>query len=584
MTKLIIDISKYVLLVLISLYTLQSYIIFKKKNEDAREFLFLRQNVLMFAIHFVAFTVFYLKMEEPTLFYFYGAQAIYLGAVLVLFRNLYPRASKLLINNMCMLITVGFIMITRLSYDQSMKQFQILVIATVIALLVPLLIRKIKFWNRLGIFYAVVGLGLLGAVLVFARYTYGSKLSLSFGSVSIQPSEFVKIIFVFMAASLLAKATDFKHVAITTMIAAAHVLVLVVSKDLGSALIFFVTYLVMLYVGTGNWRYLFLGLLAGAAAAVAAYFLFSHVRVRVQIWQDPFASYTGDGYQVAQSLFAIGAGGWFGTGLYQGSPTAIPIVEQDFMFAAVCEELGGLFGICLILIYMSCFIMFVNVAFKMENPFARLAALGLGCTFSVQVFLTVGGAMKMIPMTGVTLPFISYGGSSIMSTVLMFSVVQGFYISRGDERREYPDPNDPYAYGWYDEYGNFYPGPYFYDDGGYPDGQGYDENDYSYDGNSYPYDGNTYAYDTNPYGTPGNSDWEDGPDVYNPMADPYRRNGPLEETEEGYGDYTRSSDEYPYEDSDFQTEQFDYENPDNVDGEEHYEKRRRFKLRRKSGR
>ena len=114
MTKLIIDISKYVLLVLIALYALQSYIIFKKKNEDAREFLFLRQNVLMFAIHFIAFTVFYLKMDESTLFYFYGAQAIYLGAVLVLFRNLYPRASKLLVNNMCMLITIGFIMLTRI--------------------------------------------------------------------------------------------------------------------------------------------------------------------------------------------------------------------------------------------------------------------------------------------------------------------------------------------------------------------------------------------------------------------------------------------------------------------------------------
>ena len=388
MTKLIIDISKYVLLVLIALYALQSYIIFKKKNEDAREFLFLRQNVLMFAIHFIAFTVFYLKMDESTLFYFYGAQAIYLGAVLVLFRNLYPRASKLLVNNMCMLITIGFIMLTRISYDQSMKQFKILAIATVAALIIPILVKKLKFLDKLGYIYALGGIGLLGVVLVFAKFSYGSKLSLSIGGFTFQPSEFVKIIFVFAVASLLAKATDFKHVVITTAIAGAHVLILVVSKDLGSALIFFVTYLVMLYVGTRDWRYLFLGITAGVIASVAAYFLFSHVRVRVQVWKDPFASYTGDGYQVAQSLFAIGAGGWFGTGLYQGSPTMIPIVEQDFMFSAICEELGGFFAICLILIYMSCFIMFVNIAFKMENKFARLASLGLGCTFSVQVFLT----------------------------------------------------------------------------------------------------------------------------------------------------------------------------------------------------
>ena len=495
MTKLIIDISKYVLLVLIALYALQSYIIFKKKNEEAREFLFLRQNVLMFAIHFIAFTVFYLKMDESTLFYFYGAQAIYLGAVLVLFRNLYPRASKLLVNNMCMLITIGFIMLTRISYDQSMKQFKILAIATVAALIIPILVKKLKFLDKLGYMYALGGIGLLGVLLVLAKFRYGAKLSLSIGGFTFQPSEFVKIIFVFAVASLLAKATDFKHVVITTAIAAAHVLILVVSKDLGSALIFFVTYLVMLYVGTRNWRYLALGIAAGVVASVAAYFLFSHVRVRVQVWKDPFASYTGDGYQVAQSLFAIGAGGWFGTGLYQGSPTMIPIVEQDFMFSAICEELGGFFAICLILIYMSCFIMFVNIAFKMENKFARLASLGLGCTFSVQVFLTVGGAMKMIPSTGVTLPLISYGGSSIMSTIIMFAIVQGFYISRKEERGEYPDGE----YGYYDEYGNFYPGPddyapYGYDENGYP--YPYPEDEYD---NGYPYEGNGGGYPENDY-------------------------------------------------------------------------------------
>ena len=565
MTKLIIDISKYVLLVLIALYALQSYIIFKKKNEDAREFLFLRQNVLMFAIHFIAFTVFYLKMDESTLFYFYGAQAIYLGAVLVLFRNLYPRASKLLVNNMCMLITIGFIMLTRISYDQSMKQFKILAIATVAALIIPILVKKLKFLDKLGYIYALGGIGLLGVVLVFAKFSYGSKLSLSIGGFTFQPSEFVKIIFVFAVASLLAKATDFKHVVITTAIAGAHVLILVVSKDLGSALIFFVTYLVMLYVGTRDWRYLFLGIAAGVIASVAAYFLFSHVRVRVQVWKDPFASYTGDGYQVAQSLFAIGAGGWFGTGLYQGSPTMIPIVEQDFMFSAICEELGGFFAICLILIYMSCFIMFVNIAFKMENKFARLASLGLGCTFSVQVFLTVGGAMKMIPSTGVTLPFISYGGSSIMSTVIMFAIVQGFYISRREERGEYPDGE----YGYYDEYGNFYPGP----DGYAP--YGYDENGYPYpypeDGheNGYPYEGDSYGYPENGYDN----------------GYPYQENGYMPYQQVGYDenfpDPQNSGPDLYAPDRGYGMNEYE-EETDGSEEESNEKERHKFSLRRKS--
>lgn len=452
MTRLIIEISKYVLIALIVLYTLQCYLAFVKKDEDSREFLFLRQNVVMFCIHFVAFMVFYLKMERPMLLYFYGAQVLYLLAALVFFRNLYPRASKLIINNMCMLITIGFIMLTRLSYDQSTKQFTILAVGTVIALIIPVIIRKMRILTKWAWVYAVLGIGLLGVVAVIARSTYGAKLSLSVGGITLQPSEFVKILFVFFAAGMLAKSIEFKNIVITTGLAAFHVLILVISTDLGSALIFFITYLMMLYVATKDIRYLLAGFAAGAVAAVAAYFLFSHVRVRVEIWQDPFKEYEGGGYQVAQALFAIGAGGWFGTGLFQGSPGAIPIVDQDFMFAAIVEELGGIFAICLVLICMSCFIMFVNISMKLEEDFYRYVAFGLGCLYGVQVFLTVGGAMKMIPMTGVTLPLISTGGSSLLSTLASFSIIQGLYILREDEENRFEEEE------YYDN-GN----------GGYPD-------------------------------------------------------------------------------------------------------------------
>jgi len=372
-------------------------------------------------------------MEEPQLLYFYGAQVIYLAAALIFFRNFYPKASKLIINNMCMLITIGFIMLTRLSYDQSLKQFKILVAATVLALIIPVLIRKLRFIAKWEWFYAVLGIGILGAVAVMGLTTYGARITLSVGGFTFQPSEFVKILFVFFVAGMLAKSTQFKHVVVTTILAAIHVLILVVSTDLGSALIYFVTYLIMLYVATRDFRYLGAGVLCGMIAAVAAFYLFSHVKVRVAVWQDPFIVYEGDGYQIAQALFSIGAGGWLGTGLFQGSPGAIPLVDQDFMFAAVVEELGGVFGICLILICMSCFITFVNIAMKMTNDFYRYVALGLGCMYAVQVFLTIGGAMKMIPMTGVTLPFISSGGSSILSTMIVFSIIQGLYILREDE-------------------------------------------------------------------------------------------------------------------------------------------------------
>ena len=145
------------------------------------------------------------------------------------------------------------------------------------------------------------------------------------------------------------------------------------------------------------------------------------------------AVYQNEGYQIVQSLFAIGTGGWFGMGLYQGMPEKIPVVEQDFIFSAIAEEMGGIFAICLLMVCISCFLMFFNVAMQMKEQFYKLIALGLGTVYGFQVFLTVGGVTKFIPSTGVTLPLVSYGGSSLFSTMIMFAVVQGLYIRRQDE-------------------------------------------------------------------------------------------------------------------------------------------------------
>ncbi|MEE0692464.1 MAG: FtsW/RodA/SpoVE family cell cycle protein [Lachnospiraceae bacterium] len=479
MTNLIIQVSKYLIIILMALYTLQCFTVFGKRDEESRQYLFMRQNMLMFFMHFVAFMVLYLEMAKTTLLIFYGAQVIYLAAVLLLFTKLYPRASRLLINNMCMLISIGFIMITRISYSQSTKQFKIAVVASVIALLVPVLIRKLRFITKMYWLYVLVGLGLLALVAIAARSTYGAKLSFDFGFFSIQPSEFVKIIYVFAVAGLLSHARDFKRIAVATGLAALHVLILVLSKDLGSALIFFITYLVMIFVSTRNPFYTLAGLLAGSGAAVGAYFLFNHVRVRVQAWQDPFRDYQGGGYQICQSLFAISAGGWFGTGLCQGSPEAIPFVEQDFMFSAIAEELGSIFGICLLLVCMSCFVMFVNISMQLTNRFYRLVAVGLGTTYAAQIFLTVGGGIKLIPMTGVTLPFVSYGGSSMLSTLIMFSIVQGLYMLQRDEEAK-NEAQDQQRYGINAQQMRWPEGGYA--EGSYRDGYAegpYRDNDYA---------------------------------------------------------------------------------------------------------
>ena len=280
----------------------------------------------------------------------------------------------------------------------------------------------------MGILYLLVGVLLLAVVLVLGNVTSGSKLSLTFRGITFQPSEPVKLLFLFYLASFLAEKTDFKRVVLVSIGAAAHVLLLVAERDLGSALIFFMTYLCVLFMATNSYLYLTLGIAGLCGGAVAAYKIFRHVRVRVQAWWNPFAYIDNQGFQIAQSLFSIGAGGWFGLGLMNGAPEDIPYVETDFIFSAICEEMGIVTGICILLISVSSFLMMMQIGLKTEDKFYKLICLGGAVTYLFQIFLTIGGGIKFIPLTGVTLPFISYGGSSLLTSILLFYLMQAVYI------------------------------------------------------------------------------------------------------------------------------------------------------------
>ena len=436
MTNIIVELSKYLIILLMACYTFSCFSIFTKEYVEDEKRVLIMQNIVMFLMHFLAYMVMYLKMNEPKLMFFYAAQVVYFLAVILLYSLIYPTVSKLIVNNMCMLISIGLIMITRLNYGSAVKQFIFAVLGSFFGLVVPVIIRKMKSLIDWTYIYAGVGLGALTLVAVFAATSGGAKLGFEIAGIGIQPSEFVKILFVFFVASSLKKSTEFKNVVVTTALAAAHVLILVLSTDLGAALIMFVVYLVMLYVATQQPLYAVAGVGAGSFAAVIGYKLFAHIKVRVAAWKDPFATYSDGGYQVAQSLFAIGTGSWFGMGLCQGSPDLIPVAETDFIFSAIAEELGVIFALCLILVCVSCYVMFLNIAMEIRNRFYKLIALGLGTCYIFQVFLTIGGVTKFIPSTGVTLPLVSYGGSSMLSTMIMFGIIQGLYIIREDEEEE----------------------------------------------------------------------------------------------------------------------------------------------------
>lgn len=421
------------MIILVAVYTYECFTVFAYEDGEKKRSIFRNQNILMFMIHFMAFMGMYFKKEDMKILIFYLVQVLLLIAILVLYTNIYPKVSRLVVNNMCMLLTVGLIMITRLSYNKAVKQFIIICFSVGISLIVPVIVRKVKGLSELYILYGVIGVVALLAVFILGVTSDGAKLGFSIGGIGIQPSEFVKILFVFFTASRFHKSIAFKNIVSTTIVAAMHVLILVISVDLGAALIIFVVYLVMLYVATRQPFYSLAGLAAGALASVAAFFLFSHVRVRVLVWQDPFAMYQTGGYQVAQSLFAIGTGSWFGTGLFQGKADTIPVADEDFIFSAIAEEMGLIFALCVVLICLSCYIMFLNIAMQLKQEFYKYVALGLGTCYIFQTFLTIGGVCKFIPSTGVTLPLISYGGSSVFSTLIMFAIIQGLYILKEDE-------------------------------------------------------------------------------------------------------------------------------------------------------
>lgn len=434
MTNLIVEVSKYLMILLFACYTYECFWAFRGSlSEEKKNRIYKRQVFLMYLIHLDGFLVIYTVTDDPKMILFYAVQVILMAVTISCYQLLYDKSSRLLVNNMCMLLLVGFIMLTRLSVEKAMKQCAIAAASILVTLVIPMLVRKVKGLRNLTYLYGIIGIIGLLVVVVLGATSYGAKISIAIAGISIQPSEFIKIIFVFFVACMLHEKTDFKQVCITTAFAAAHVLILVASRDLGGALLFFITYLVMLYVATRKLFYFAGGILSGCIAAVVAYNLFAHVRVRVLAWQDPLAVIDKEGYQICQSLFAIGTGGWFGMGLYQGMPGKIPVVEQDFIFSAISEEMGGIFAMCLLMVCVSCFLMFLNVAMQMKEQFYKLIALGLGTVYGFQVFLTVGGATKFIPSTGVTLPFVSYGGSSLLATAVMFAVVQGLYILRQDE-------------------------------------------------------------------------------------------------------------------------------------------------------
>ena len=357
MQEYVKELSKYIIAVLMTVHTFCGFLSLSDRIEKSSS---------VHVIHLALVT------NDMQYIFFYVFVQAFLLATAVMIPIVYEKVNRLLLNNMCMLLGTGMCVISRLSFKKAVKQYIIVLISLAISLFIPWLLSRIRFLKKLTWVYAGVGIVMLSAVLILGEVTHGSKLSFSLWGVSFQPSEFVKIIFVFFLAGALWENTTFARVALTAVLAGIHVVVLVVSKDLGSALIFFIGYVFVVFSATRNYLYLLAGAVGGSGAAWGAYRLFAHVRDRVTAWQNPWTYIDSKGYAITQSLFAIGTGSWFGMGLSRGNPTAIPYVEADFIFSSVCEELGVIYGICVVLVTLSSFLAMLKIASLIKDRFYQL--------------------------------------------------------------------------------------------------------------------------------------------------------------------------------------------------------------------
>ena len=337
------------------------------------------------------------------------------------------------------LLAVGLAEIARLKPDLFVPQLRWACVGIAAWALVVLLWTRLR---RMLDYPYVLGLTttvILVLPLIFGVSIGGNQNWIAFGSFSMQPSEFGKILLIFFLAAYLgdhlavltlpARRFLFLHLPPVRFIAplvalwGLAVLMFVIARDLGSALLFFGMAVLMTYMGTGRKSYVFLAGLFIVIAAALSYALFGHVRVRFDIWLHPWADPNGMSYQVVQSLFAIGSGGIWGTGFAEGHPLLIPEVHTDFIFAAIAEEFGLIGAVLVLMVYALIFWRGSRIAMGLSHVQESLLAAGCAASLLLQAFIITAGVTKLLPLTGITLPFVSYGGSSMAASFILVGIL-----------------------------------------------------------------------------------------------------------------------------------------------------------------
>ncbi len=415
-------------------------------NAEQQEKKYIRKSVfLLFIFSFLALSlalIFNITNISATDFYTY----LTILVVIVLSTILTPKITKadnILLMIVNMLFAIGVAMIYRLDPSYGKRQLQFYLIGIVLFFLTFFILKVFNFWRKISLFYVVTSIGLFMATLVFGSYIGGAKNWIIIGPITIQPSEFIKVPLAFFVASFYSRYNEISMKPFgryyMNIIIYVFIGFLFLQKDLGTALIFFGLMILAQFVYEKDRVLITINILAMILGSVLAYFMFGHVRIRVATWLDPWSDINATGYQITQALFATASGGLFGTGIGLGHPDFIPVAESDFIFSAISEEMGVFMGLAVILLFMILVYRAFKISLTQQDKFFSILAFCIGVLFAFQTFIILGGVLKLIPLTGVTLPFISQGGSSMLSGFILLGCLQycASDIKYGDEIDEW---------------------------------------------------------------------------------------------------------------------------------------------------
>ena len=356
-----------------------------------------------------------------------------------------------------LLTGIGYVMIARLSESRAAKQTTWTFVAVVAFVITLMIVQRPPDLARYKWTFLFIGAGSLMLPLVpgIGASVGGAKIWINVGPVNIQPGEFAKIALALFFAGYLAdnreliaaggrrigplRVPEMRFLLPITLAWAFAVAVMVAEKDLGSALLFFTLFTVMMWVATERAIYLLLGLSLFAAAAIVAYKVVGVVQTRVDVWLDPWSQYEGKGYQASQAMFAFANGGTAGTGLGMGSPNKIPAASTDYIFAAIGEEMGLVGATAVLIAFLLLIGAGLRVAVRADRPFEKLLATGLTTIVGMQAFIIMAGVLRVVPLTGITLPFVSYGGSSLLANYILLALLIRLSDSTARRLGEVPD-------------------------------------------------------------------------------------------------------------------------------------------------